>query len=59
MDIIKVKRSIKIWRSLILIYRSFSSYNLELRPGRVRKSKNELKLNKFPGTQQTKNLYFE
>lgn len=27
--------------------------------GRVKKSKNELKLNKFPSTQQTQSLYFE
>ena len=27
--------------------------------GWVKKSKNELKLNKFPSTQKMKNLYFE
>lgn len=32
---------------------------LELELERVKKSKNELKLNKFPSTQQTKILYFE
>ena len=32
---------------------------MELGLERAKKSKNELKLNKFPSTQQTKSLYFE
>lgn len=32
---------------------------LELGLGRVKKSKNKLKLNEFPSMQQTKSLYYE
>ena len=43
----------------MIFYNLYLLLKLELGLGRVKKSKNELKLKKFPSTQQTKSLCFE
>ena len=43
----------------MIFYNLYLLLKLELGLGRVKKSKNELKLKKFSSTQQTKSLCFE